>query len=218
MAGELLAATITGQTVYAHIINSQAKLWNGSTFETYTGGNYSAYTVTMTEQGTSGVYVGNFPTSIVSSDNYQLIYYTQSGGSPATGDVIVSSGYITWTGTATTIPATASGYGLSFIKMQTFVAQQTGLDMTDSTNLSNIKQWINTIQQDIGGRWTWNFLKGREMIQTVVDKTAGTMSPVNGSGNVSGLSTNFDVNDVGKYIQFQGANDWYKVIQVLSSR
>lgn len=211
MSSELIAATTTGLTVYAHILNSQAKLWNGTTFESYTGSNYSSYTVTMTEQGTSGVFVGNFPSTITTSDNYQLIYYRQSGGSPATGDTIISAGYITWIGTATTIPATASGYGLSFLKMQTFVFQQTGLDATDATNLSNVKQWINTIQQDIAGRWSWSFLKGREMIQTVVDKTDGTVSITSGSTTVTGTSTAFASGDVGKYIKFQGANDWYKV-------
>lgn len=55
------------------------------------------------------------------------------------------------------------------------------------------------------------------MIQTVVDKTAGTVSITSGAATVTGVGTSFVSGDVGKYIQFQGANDWYKVTAVASS-
>lgn len=106
---------------------------------------------------------------------------------------------------------------MQFSTMQTEVYQQTGLDSTDLTTQTNVKRWINMIQQDIAGRWTWNFLKGREMIQTVIDKTAGTVSIASGGTTVTGVSTSFVAGDVGKYIQFQGANDWYKVTAFTSS-
>lgn len=106
---------------------------------------------------------------------------------------------------------------MQFSVLQTEVYQQTGLDSTQSANQTNVKRWINMIQQDIAGRWTWNFLKGREMIQTVVDKTAGTVSITSGTASVTGVGTNFVAGDVGKFIQFQGANDWYKVTAVGST-
>lgn len=102
--------------------------------------------------------------------------------------------------------------------MQTEVGQQTGLDVTDTTTLANIKRWINMIQQDIAGRWTWNFLDSREVVQSVIDKNAGTVSIASGGTAVTGIGTAFDTTlDVGKFIQFSGANDWYKVTAVGST-
>lgn len=60
-------------------------------------------------------------------------------------------------------------------------------------------------------RYPWPFLRTRESITTVVDKTAGTVAVTAGSTTVTGSGTSFAAVDVGKYIQFQGANDWYRI-------
>jgi hypothetical protein len=97
------------------------------------------------------------------------------------------------------------------------VSSQTGLDYTDATTLVLLKRWINFIQQDIAGRWPWSFLFGREVVQTVADKTAGTVSITTATTAVTGVGTAFASGDVGKFIQFSGANDWYKVTAYTSA-
>lgn len=99
----------------------------------------------------------------------------------------------------------------TFAVMQTECFQQSGLDSADTTNISNVKRWLNFAQQDIAMRYPWPFLQTRESITTVVDKTAGTVAVTSGSTTVTGSSTAFAAVDIGKYIQFQGENDWYRI-------
>jgi len=83
------------------------------------------------------------------------------------------------------------------------------------------------VQQDICARWPWNFLRSRESIVTVVDKTAGTISLTSGGTTVTGVGTAFasgstwlsggSYGDIGNYIQFAGANDWYAITAVSST-
>lgn len=100
---------------------------------------------------------------------------------------------------------------MNFGVMQTEMFQQAGLDSADTTVISNVKRWLNFSQQDIAMRYPWPFLRTRESIATVVDKTAGTVSVTAGATSVTGSGTNFTASDVGSYIQFDGANDWYRV-------
>jgi len=68
------------------------------------------------------------------------------------------------------------------------------------------------------GRWPWNWARGREAILTVVDETTGTVSVNAGATAVTGVGTAFfTTNDPGKFIQFQGANDWYEINTVAST-
>lgn len=98
MAGELRIPAATGGTVYAHILNTSSRRWNGSSFEAYASGNYPNYRITMTEQGSSGLYAGDFPIGITDSGEYGIIYYLQDGGSAAEGDPVVGSGTVDWDG------------------------------------------------------------------------------------------------------------------------
>lgn len=100
---------------------------------------------------------------------------------------------------------------MQFSVMQTECFQQLGLDSADSTNIANVKRWLNMAQQDIAGRWPWNFLRSREAIATIPDITDGTVSVTSGGTAVTGTSTNFLAAHVGRFIQFEGANDWYEI-------
>lgn len=106
MSSELRIVALAGQTVYVHIMNSSGKRWNGTDFETYVAGNYADYDVALTEQGTSGVYLGDFPTAITTGGTYAYFGYIQAGGSPAEGDIVVGTGTVTWTGSVTSTSAT----------------------------------------------------------------------------------------------------------------
>jgi hypothetical protein len=95
-----LAYGVTGRTLYAVVRNNGGEVWNGSAFETYAGGNWTTYDVALTEQGSSGYYVGTFPALIVAAGSYQVESRDQSGGSPATTHTIVGNGELEWTGSA----------------------------------------------------------------------------------------------------------------------
>lgn len=106
MANEIRGVSPSG-TLYARIMNSAGKIWNGSSFETYSASNYSTYDIAMTEQGNSSVYCADFPSAITTGGTYEYYVHRQSGGSPAEGDIVVTTGKIDWTGTVSI--TTASG-------------------------------------------------------------------------------------------------------------
>lgn len=98
MSGELRIAYASGASVYGHVLNVSSQRWNGSAFETYVSGNYPTYTNITTEQGSSGVYVGDFPVGVGDAGEYEIIFYLQEGASPAEGDPVTGTGTINWDG------------------------------------------------------------------------------------------------------------------------
>lgn len=107
---------------------------------------------------------------------------------------------------------------LTFLTQQQEVASELRLDLTNADQLTLVKRWLNQSQADIWSRYDWQFALDREIVQTVVDKTAGTVSVSAGGTSVSGSSTAFDTTaDVGKYIQFSSSDDWYKITAVSST-
>lgn len=114
MANELRGVSTSGNTLYARIMNPAGLWWNGSAFEAYSAGNYATYDVALTEQGSSGVYVGTFPAGITTAGTYEYYVYIQSGGSPAESDVLASTGRVDWTGTASSVAAAGSMTGSDF--------------------------------------------------------------------------------------------------------
>lgn len=106
MANEIRGIGPSGRTMYAHIVNGSGQRWNGSAFETYASANYANYDIALTENGTSGVYVGTFPTTITTAGFYEYFYYIQAGGSPAEGDKVSGTGRVDWSGSVqVTAPA-----------------------------------------------------------------------------------------------------------------
>jgi hypothetical protein len=102
---------------------------------------------------------------------------------------------------------------LTFSALQTEVFDQSGLDSTDTNNQTRVQRWINYVQQDICARWPWPFMLGRESIVTVPDYITGKVSVNTGSTSVTGSGNTFTAtHGSGQYfIQFAGANDWYRV-------
>jgi hypothetical protein len=102
MAGELKGVATPGSIVYAHILRG-AQIWNGTTFISYSSAAYASYTIALTEQGSSGVFVGDFPVAITSADTYDVFYYLMEGAAPAEGDRIISTGSVQWSGSGAVI-------------------------------------------------------------------------------------------------------------------
>lgn len=103
MAGivELTSAT-PGATDYATIHNASGQYWNGTSFETFNGSNWSNYVTALTEDRSggngTGYYKATFP-SAITSGRYTFTFYQQNGASPALGDpTIGSGGPMYWTG------------------------------------------------------------------------------------------------------------------------
>lgn len=107
---------------------------------------------------------------------------------------------------------------LTFADLQNEVFAHTGLDSTDATNTTNVNRWINYVQQDLCARWPWQFLEGRQVVQTIPDITTGTVSINSGATSVTGTSTNWTFTFAAgtQYIQFAGSNDWYQITALSS--
>lgn len=96
MADELQAEWTHGVTIYFLVRSSVGTIYNGATYTAYVSANYSEYPVSATEQGSSGYYVGNMPSS--PAGTYNVVAKLQSGGSPAESDITIGEGTIVWDG------------------------------------------------------------------------------------------------------------------------
>ena len=102
MSNELRGATAPGMTCYAMVLNSAGKFWDTvtETFVSFDTNSYSDYLITMLEQGSTGIYLGDFPVTITSSGTYEYFIKRQSDASPAQDDPIVNTGKLDWTGSS----------------------------------------------------------------------------------------------------------------------
>ena len=102
MAGEIQQAFWpTGKVVYAIMRSAVAavvKVSDGS-LVSYVTGNLANYVIALTEQGSSGFYVGDVPAGVVAG-SYTFSCYERVGGSAAEGDTYAGSGVIDWSGSA----------------------------------------------------------------------------------------------------------------------
>jgi len=85
-------------TVYATIRDRAGAIWNGSSFEGFSSGNWGNYDIQLTEDGTSGYYKGVFPAAIPAG-YYDLLFYRQAGGSPSMSDPKLNTGSLRFDGT-----------------------------------------------------------------------------------------------------------------------
>lgn len=117
MSAEIRALTSSGLTVYAQVLNGSGQVWNGTTFETYTAGNWGDYDIALTEQGSSGRYIGNFPSGITTAGDYEFYAYRQLGASPAQSDVAVGVGKVEWSGSAVVASVDATDTTIALISL-----------------------------------------------------------------------------------------------------
>lgn len=106
---------------------------------------------------------------------------------------------------------------MTFLELQQELAARGRLDLNEGNQATLVKRWINQSQQEIWGRHDWPWALDREIVQTVIDITAGTVSVSAGGQAVTGASTAFTSADIGKFIQFSSSDDWYKVTAVSST-
>lgn len=106
---------------------------------------------------------------------------------------------------------------ISFLTLQQELAAELRMNLSDSEHATLIKRWLNLADDEIHSRYDWSWKFDREIVQTIADKTAGTVAISASGQTVTGTSTAFVSADVGKFIQFSSSNDWYKVTAVASA-
>lgn len=113
MSGELQAQAATGANVYAIILNASGQAWYTVTpaFEAINAAHWTSYAITLTEAAGTGLYVGNFPTAIVTFGQYSALVYQRAGSSPADTDTLVAAGLVNWSGTAALNPTGTNSTG-----------------------------------------------------------------------------------------------------------
>ena len=97
MAGEIKATDVSGKNLYCVLLNVSGQAWNGATFAAILNANWATYPIALTEQGTTGIYLANFPA--VGAGRYSTLVYERAGGSAAVGDVLIAQGSLDWSGT-----------------------------------------------------------------------------------------------------------------------
>ena len=105
----------------------------------------------------------------------------------------------------------------TFLVLQQELADRLNIDQTVAANATRLKRWLNLIQNDIVSRAPFEWLFKRAYVQTIVDKTAGTVAITNGATAVTGTSTAFAATDKRSFIQFEGDTNWYEVTAYTSA-
>jgi len=118
MANELQAFAATGATLYALLLDGVGRAWNGTTFVTIAGGNWTTYDIGMTEAA-GGIYLASMPS--VAAGTYQFVIFQQAGAAPAITDTQRDTGDIAWNGSAVAAPA-GTGYA-STTQMRAYLSQ-----------------------------------------------------------------------------------------------
>jgi len=134
---------LTGATVKAVIRNSSALVYQTTTqtFVTFVSADIDDYGVGMTEQATSGFYVGDFPTAITSAGTYTVVVYHQSGGSLVSSDDVIGEGEIVWDGSEEVVASTGDDWTtLAYVKAF--------MKKTDATNDDLISDLITAVSKE----------------------------------------------------------------------
>lgn len=109
MAKEIQTFYTSALTLYAVLTNGIGQFWNTSAvaFQAYNGASWTDYDIALTEQSTSGIYLGDFP--VVAAGSYGITIFKRAGGAPALTDAPgIGGGNIEWDGTSVTVTPTVA--------------------------------------------------------------------------------------------------------------
>lgn len=101
MSNEIHVVGPSGQPCYVAVLSPSAQWANGSTLEDFDVADYAGYVVAATEDGSTGIFVGDFPSGLPAG-SYDAVLFLKAGGSPANGDRAVGVQSISWQGVAGT--------------------------------------------------------------------------------------------------------------------
>ena len=97
------------------------------------------------------------------------------------------------------------------------VGDRINLDMTVTANKTRGIRWANIIQNDMAGRYPFQWLFTNGFIQTVTDYTTGTITGTLGSTTLTGSGTVWTSAYLNAYIQPANDTNWYEVTAVGST-
>lgn len=149
MASELQLDSVSGYNVYALIRNDVSKIYNGTEYVTYATADYANYDVAMTEQGSTGTFVGNFPSTSAGGE-YTVTYKRRIGGSPAEGDTTLATATYVWNDTSEEVTTTAPD-GAEYCASGDVAARlsQWGLDLRVDDDPDTVDDCIENASSDI---------------------------------------------------------------------
>lgn len=100
MANEINITYTGSNSIYAIIRRTSDNLvWNATTFVSWSDGDIDNYDIQLSSAG-GDYYTANFPSAISTGILYRVLYYEQSGASPSTSDIILSSESGYWDGSS----------------------------------------------------------------------------------------------------------------------
>lgn len=100
---------------------------------------------------------------------------------------------------------------MNFLTMQQELSDRLGAyDQTIAADATKLKRWLNMAQQDITSRQNWSFMLAHEIIQTVLEITAGTVA-VAAAGTTVTFTSGPPASTTDYFIQFGNETSWYKV-------
>lgn len=95
---EFIVQYYSGLTVYAIVVNESSEVYHNPTpgFEPFNVDHWATYARPMSEVGSTGVYLGDFPT--IAADNYAISIYAQIDASPNVSDTGLAYYPLRWNG------------------------------------------------------------------------------------------------------------------------
>jgi len=84
---------LTGHTILGLIVNATLQAWNGSAWVELTA-SWSAGLVSMTEDGTTGVYYGDMPGGVDKTQNYTVFYFDAAVGDATISQAVGQQDYV----------------------------------------------------------------------------------------------------------------------------
>lgn len=98
------------------------------------------------------------------------------------------------------------------------VAENVGLQPSNTTHQTLAQGWVNRAYLDFNGKFAWPWLRDRYSLNTVLNETTGTVTVTNGSRTVTGSGTAFSSDHVGRMFLLRSrADKQYRIISVTSA-
>lgn len=170
MANEIHIPGPTGQLGYINVIDATSQRANGITLEAYSSVNYANYAITATEDGSSGVFVADFPVYLAAGEYDIILYIIDPDGSglPTEGDTIGGSQSVTWREDEIVVPPATPQFGdIVYEDIKTQVIYNLGRGQ-DTDILAQIDFWAKlAMRYVINWRDGW-FLDAVVDIPTVI--------------------------------------------------
>jgi uncharacterized phiE125 gp8 family phage protein len=157
MSGELKTQSQSGDTIYA-VAFKGIQVLNVSTvaLETYVTASLGSYDIALTEQGSSGRFVGSVPAG-TPAGRYDFFYYSQQGANPAEGDIFVGNASLYWSGdTETSDPGSTD----TTIALITLDEAKEYLKVNASDDDAILSTFIN-----MASAWVGRYI-GRNLVRT----------------------------------------------------